>query len=80
MPEKEHANHCPSCSHVILTDSTSTGLRCGLSYFEQPVSSRVFQKLSRYPIVMQTNTCAFWKDRSLSLLDQYAMNHKPETP
>lgn len=79
MSEKEPTRHCPSCSHVLLTDSTATGLRCGLSYFQQPIPLRAFEKLSHYPIVMHTNTCAFWRNRSLSVLDQHAIHRRPET-
>jgi hypothetical protein len=40
--------------------SASTGLRCGLKYFQSTVIMRKFQRMEHYPEVKEFNACEAW--------------------
>jgi hypothetical protein len=40
--------------------SASTGLRCGLQYFQSSVLMRKFQRMEHYPEVKEFNACEAW--------------------
>jgi len=40
--------------------SASTGLRCGLKYFQSAVLLRKFQRMEHYPEVKAFNACEAW--------------------
>jgi hypothetical protein len=40
--------------------SASTGLRCGIKYFQSTVLMRKFQRMEHYPEVKEFNACEAW--------------------
>ncbi len=60
--EAEHHNNprCQTCIHVMPSYSASTGLRCGLKYFQSTVLMRKFQRMEHYPEVKAFNACEAW--------------------
>ncbi len=61
--EAEHHNNprCQSCIYVMPSYSASTGLRCGLQYFQSNVLMRKFQRMEHYPEVKEFNACESWR-------------------
>ena len=51
---------CDRCAFVMLSDSSSTGFRCGYSYFQVPPVDRKPLKMDRYPEVQQIESCGHW--------------------
>ena len=60
----QHPNEprCQSCSYVMPSYSASTGLRCGLKYFQSTVLMRKFQRMEHYPEVKEFNACEAWSE------------------
>lgn len=60
--ESQHPNdpRCQTCSYVMPSYSASTGLRCGLKYFQSTVLMRKFQRMEHYPEVKEFNACEAW--------------------
>ena len=51
---------CQTCLYVMPSYSASTGLRCGLKYFQSTVLMRKFQRMEHYPEVKEYNACEAW--------------------
>ena len=60
--ESQHLSNprCQSCRYVMPSYSASTGLRCGLQYFQSSVLMRKFQRMAHYPEVKAFNACEAW--------------------
>lgn len=54
---------CESCHYVMPSYSSSTGLRCGLKYFQATVLMRKFQRMDHYPEVKSFNACESWEHK-----------------
>ena len=61
-------NQCSSCAYVLAADSASTGLRCGVSYYEQAALVRQQQRLSAYPMVAANHRCPKWASKISGVL------------
>ncbi len=55
---------CQCCAYVLGGDTAHPALHCGYEYFQQPPNSRVVEKLTRYPVVDDANTCPNWTSKS----------------
>jgi|APCry1669189000_1035189.scaffolds.fasta_scaffold346405_1 hypothetical protein len=64
MPDTQAELHsdprCQTCIYVMPSYSASTGLRCGLKYFQSSVLMRKFQRMEHYPEVKEFNACEAW--------------------
>ncbi len=54
---------CETCYYVMPSYSSSTGLRCGLKYFQSTPFMRKLQRMEHHPEVKKINACESWKDR-----------------
>ena len=52
--------NCASCAFVMQTDSSTTELRCGYSYYKQPTVTRKQERMDTYPEVTQYASCGHW--------------------
>lgn len=60
-PAEPHSDpRCQTCLYVMPSYSASTGLRCGLKYFQSTVLMRKFQRMEHYPEVKAFNACEAW--------------------
>lgn len=61
LESQPHSNpRCQSCRYVMPSYSASTGLRCGLLYFQSTLLMRKFQRMEHYPEVKAFNACESW--------------------
>jgi hypothetical protein len=51
---------CDSCGYVLPSQTASTGLRCGLDYFNSSYIMRKFQLMQYFPEVHDYNACESW--------------------
>ena len=70
---------CQTCSNVLISDTSSTNLRCGQSYFDQPVHDRHPARMENYPIVNVDDHCQNWQTKH-GLVPHLQTNLKKETP
>ena len=54
---------CACCAYVMPSESSATGLRCGLKYFTSSVIARKFLRMQHYPEVQASNACEAWQAR-----------------
>ena len=59
---------CASCAFVILTDSSTTELRCGYSYYKQPAVTRKQERMDTYTEVAHDASCGHRTDHFLTIL------------
>jgi hypothetical protein len=52
---------CQSCAFVMPSYSSTTGLRCGLQYFQCTPLMRKFQRMDKFPEVKDFNACEAWQ-------------------
>lgn len=65
--------NCQTCAFVMVSESSETQLRCGETYYSQPPSQRVAEKMNRYKPVKSDHSCSKWQAHSPSiLLDRFA--------
>jgi hypothetical protein len=69
---------CQTCSNVLNSDSSPTRLRCGQSYFDQPVHERRPARMDIYPVVNADDQCQNWQTRH-GLVPHLQTNLKKET-
>lgn len=55
---------CKNCQHVLLSDSSQTGYRCGKTYFSAPPRDRKPVPYRNYPEVLMNHGCAEWRGKS----------------
>jgi hypothetical protein len=55
---------CANCVYVMPSESATTGLRCGLRYFNSPILFRKFQRMQHFPEVKAFNGCESWQFKS----------------
>jgi hypothetical protein len=60
--------NCASCAFVMPTDSSTTELRCGYSYYKQPAVTRKQERMDTYPEVAHDASCGHWTDHFLTIL------------
>ena len=64
MPQLESVTHasprCQTCTYVMPSESSATGLRCGRQYFLATPISRKFQRMDNFPVVKEFNACEAW--------------------
>jgi hypothetical protein len=51
---------CQSCSYLMPSESSKTGLRCGFNYFKASEIARKFKLMTHYPEVKPDNACEKW--------------------
>lgn len=51
---------CDRCAFVMLSDSSSSGFRCGYLYFEAAPIDRKPLKMDHYPEVQSIDACGHW--------------------
>jgi hypothetical protein len=54
---------CKSCSNLFTSDSATTGLRCGVTYFSQPPVERKMKRMETYPEVNEMDSCDEYRSR-----------------
>jgi hypothetical protein len=57
---KQPDPRCDSCGYVLPSQTASTGLRCGLDYFNSSYIMRKFQLMQYFPEVHDYNACESW--------------------
>ena len=66
MSQEESLTHpsprCDSCVYVMPSETSPTGLRCGLQYFLASPLMRKFTRMDHYPIVKEANACESWSN------------------
>jgi hypothetical protein len=62
--EPAKALSCETCYYVMPSYSSSTGLRCGLKYFQSTPLLRKLQRMEHYPEVKKINACEAWLHKS----------------
>jgi hypothetical protein len=63
---------CKTCGFVLPSQTSQTGLRCGLNYFKSSYIMRKFQLMQHFPVVHEFNACESWlseSDFKVSILD-----------
>ncbi|BDU57988.1 hypothetical protein LMORI2_09700 [Limnohabitans sp. MORI2] len=63
-PDPIKALSCETCYYVMPSYSSSTGLRCGLKYFQASAFMRKLQRMENYPEVKKINACESWLNKS----------------
>ena len=48
---------CSSCSYILPSETSSTGLRCGIRYFNSTLFMRKLQQMHHFPEVKASNAC-----------------------
>jgi hypothetical protein len=56
--------HCGRCAFIMHSDSSSTGFRCGYSYFQAVPQERKPLKMDHYVQVQPLDTCGHWSDKA----------------
>jgi hypothetical protein len=56
-----------NCSNHLKSDSSSSGLRCGLSYFSLPPTQRKQERMDHYPEVLPEHVCKDWSQKDTLL-------------
>lgn len=51
---------CQTCSYLMPSESSKTGLRCGFNYFKASEIARKFKLMSHFPEVKTNNACEKW--------------------
>ncbi|NBW55124.1 MAG: hypothetical protein EBR42_07470 [Betaproteobacteria bacterium] len=51
---------CQTCVYLMPSESSRTGLRCGLQYFNTPLLVRKFLQMKHFPEVKAFNACESW--------------------
>ena len=65
FPTKPVSNPmCSSCSYILPSETSSTGLRCGVRYFNSTLFMRKLQQMQHFPEVKASNACESWKLQS----------------
>ena len=64
LPQPLKALSCETCYYVMPSYSSSTGLRCGLKYFQASALMRKLQRMEHYPEVKKINACESWLHKS----------------
>ena len=60
---------CTNCALVMATDSSTSGLRCGYSYYKQPSGTRKQERMDTYPEMANDATCGHWTDHVHTILE-----------
>ena len=58
---ENHPPMCSTCRFVLPSETSQTGLRCGLSYFRSTPLMRKFQLMQHFPVVKPENACESWE-------------------
>jgi hypothetical protein len=54
---------CQSCSNLLISDSATTGFRCGVTYFSQPPAERKMKRMETYLEVNEMDSCDQYRSR-----------------
>ena len=65
---------CTNCAFVLHSDSSSTSLRCGFTYFQQPPATRVQERMDHYDEVKSANWCSHWSMKVDGILSKKTNN------
>jgi len=57
---------CKTCGYVMPSQTSPTGLRCGLNYFKSSYIMRKFQLMQHFPVVHDYNACDSWIKEKVS--------------
>jgi hypothetical protein len=68
------AKACMNCAYVLHSDSSTTSLRCGYSYFQQPPATRVQERMDHYDEVKAANWCSHWSVKAEGILSKKITN------
>ena len=58
---------CKTCANVLTSDSSTTGYRCGQTYFSQPPAERKMKRMETYPETDEQGCCDQYQARSAQL-------------
>jgi len=59
---------CFNCKNALLSETSESGLRCGLAYFALPALKRKPVPMSTYPVVEEKHYCENWGTGGKELL------------
>ena len=54
---------CKTCANVLTSDSSTTGYRCGQTYFSQPPAERKMKRMETYPETDERDACDQYQTR-----------------
>lgn len=54
---------CKSCANLLLSDSASSGYRCGEKYFNQSPTERTVKRMDTYPETDELGGCDLYRSR-----------------
>lgn len=60
-------NFCNTCANLFESDSSSTGYRCGITYFAQAPLGRMMKRMETYPETDGMSTCDSYQKRAIQL-------------
>ena len=63
---KQADPRCDSCCYVLPSQTSSTGIRCGLDHFKSSYIMRKFQLMQHFPEVHAYNACESWANELVS--------------
>jgi hypothetical protein len=52
---------CSTCRYVLPSETSSTGLRCGIRYFNSTLFMRKLQLMHHFPEIRPENACESWQ-------------------
>lgn len=56
---------CSTCRYVLPSETSATGLRCGIRYFNSTLFMRKLQLMHHFPEIRPENACESWQHASL---------------
>jgi hypothetical protein len=52
---------CKTCANLLISDSATTGYRCGQTYFNQPPAERKMKRMETYPQTDEQDICVLYQ-------------------
>lgn len=62
VPKKTIPETCLSCANLMKSENSSSGLRCGYTYFSQPPAERKQERMEHYPETLPDDHCKYWTE------------------
>jgi hypothetical protein len=66
---------CRACKNVLISETASTKLRCGLAYFSTPAKDRRMQRMETYPEVSSEISCEAFLCATSTLREDDELKH-----
>lgn len=65
---------CENCLYRMPSETSITGFRCGLEYYQTPRLLRKFKTMSQYPVVHTFTVCESWMENALDTIERASSN------